>query len=114
VQVSVLECLLLDGAPNVPAGAECVAFTIAATAEQVREIEQGYGRGAALTMSFGINADVQRLTTELNKLRTDLETEKSSWKRQTDILEAEIARYRAAYDKNPPEGASRAALLEVD
>lgn len=103
MKVQILECLVLDGAPNVPRGCECVAFTVALSPEHLREVEAQYLRATHVELSFGKNAELEAALAQVEQLKA-----------QVARAEAEAQRYRLAYDKNPPPESSRASLLEVD
>src|SRR5262249_53275322 len=93
------EVLVLTDHPRMPHGKRAVAIVLGLDAEQFQPFERFVSASQTapvLRIGYGEDAEAQ-------KLRADLAA-----------AQAELARYRAAYEKNPPPEAGRFGVIELD
>ncbi len=96
------EVLVLTDHPRMPQGRRAVAIVLGLDTEQYTGFER-FISGSRQSPSLRIGYGEDSHATELNAL-----------KKQLADAQAEVAKYRAAYDTNPKEGTTRASLLEID
>ncbi len=100
------EVLVLTDHPRVPQGKRAVAIVLGLDNEQYQPFERfitGSRAAPTLRLGYGEDTTVKVKDAEITALKAQLQT-----------AEAELGKYRAAYDKNPPAELGRFGVLEVD